>query len=93
MSETWYVLDDGSVADPRDVRVEGVLRHKDGRAVAYAPHGPRSRMMTAEEVAAYRTTAMMAGTMSLNDAREAAGVKPVAGPKRAYRTRAMKAAD
>lgn len=32
--ETWYVLEDGS---------DGRLVHKDGRAVAYAPHGPRSR--------------------------------------------------
>lgn len=50
MSETWYVLDDGSAADPREVAPDkaGVLRHKDGRAVAYAPHGPRSRSLDPE---------------------------------------------
>lgn len=44
---TWYVLEDGNAADPRDVRPggDGKLRHKDGRGVAYAPHGPRSRMV------------------------------------------------
>lgn len=45
MSETWYVLEDGAVGDPRECRPDktGKLRHRDGRAVAYAPHGPRSR--------------------------------------------------
>lgn len=43
--ETWYVLEDNAAADPRDVAPgkDGKLRHKDGRTVAYAPHGPRSR--------------------------------------------------
>jgi len=43
--ETWYVMADGSYGDPREISAgaDGVLRHKDGRAVAYAPHGPRSR--------------------------------------------------
>lgn len=50
-TETWYVTEDGSVADPREVSPDagGVLRHKDGRAVAYAPHGPRSRSIDPEE--------------------------------------------
>lgn len=45
MRETWYVLDDGSAADPNEVAPDeaGVLRHKDGRAVALGPYGPRSR--------------------------------------------------
>ena len=49
--ETWYVMADGSVADPREVAVDatGVLRHKDGRAVDYAPHGPRTRGVDPEE--------------------------------------------
>lgn len=43
--ETWYVLEDGSAADPRSVvrGEDGRLRHKDGRKVDYRPHGPRSR--------------------------------------------------
>lgn len=45
MSETWFVLEDDSVGDPRDIAPgkDGMLRHKDGRAVAYAAHGPRTR--------------------------------------------------
>lgn len=47
---TWYILVDGDVADPLDVTADanGVLRHKDGRAVDYRPHGPRSRMVDAD---------------------------------------------
>lgn len=50
--ETWYVMEDGAVANPNDVRTDagGVLRHKDGRSVAYAPHGPRSRSVNTDEV-------------------------------------------
>lgn len=49
--DTWFVMEDGSVADPRDVAPgkDGRLRHKDGRAVAYAPHGPRSRSVDPEK--------------------------------------------
>lgn len=45
MRETWYVCEDGSFADPRETAPdsEGRLVHKDGRKIAYAPHGPRSR--------------------------------------------------
>lgn len=49
MPETWYILETDEVADPSDVAPDdkGVLRHKDGRAVAYAAHGPRSRSVDA----------------------------------------------
>ena len=45
MTETWYVMEDGSAADPREIAWDdrGGLRHRDGRAVACAPHGPRTR--------------------------------------------------
>lgn len=45
MKDTWYVMTDGSVGDPAEISPDkdGVLTHKDGRKVAYAPHGPRSR--------------------------------------------------
>lgn len=45
MRETWYVMEDGSAGDPREIAPgkDGRLVHKDGRKVAYAPHGPRSR--------------------------------------------------
>lgn len=41
MRETWYVLEDGSPADPREVApdAKGVLRHKNGDAVAIGAHG------------------------------------------------------
>jgi hypothetical protein len=50
--ETWYVLETGEVADPRQIKVgaDGKLCHKDGRKVAYAPHGPRSRSVNVDEV-------------------------------------------
>jgi hypothetical protein len=43
--ETWYVLEDGAVADPRDVSPDagGVLRHKSGVAVAMRGDVPSSR--------------------------------------------------
>lgn len=41
MRETWYVLVDGSSADPREVAPDhkGVLRNKKGVAVAVGDHG------------------------------------------------------
>lgn len=53
MRETWYVLEDGVVADPRDVAPDsdGTLRHKSGVAVAIGPHGPRSRGVDVAEMA------------------------------------------
>lgn len=44
MRETWYVLADGTAADPALIRTgdDGRLVHEDGRAVAYGPHGPKS---------------------------------------------------
>lgn len=75
--ETWFVLVDGVAADPRDVRPgpDGVLRHTDGRAVAYKPHGPRSRMV--DPVAERAKVALMAGEMSMNEARAAVDLPPV----------------
>lgn len=47
MNEVWYVMVDGSVGDPAEISAgpDGVLRHTDGRAVAYKPHGPVARMI------------------------------------------------
>lgn len=51
-TETWYVMEDGSCGDPREIAAgaDGVLRHTDGRAVAYRPDGvtPRSRGVDAD---------------------------------------------
>lgn len=50
MIETWYILEDGAFGDPREIAPgeDGVLRHSDGRAVAYGPHGPRSSSVDTE---------------------------------------------
>lgn len=75
--QTWYVLEDDSVASPADVVRDksGVLRHKDGRAVAMRPDGetPRSRGVDAEA--------------------EAAKVKPKTKQAPASRDRQVKAED
>ena len=81
--ETWYVCEDGSAAEPRDVKPDsnGRLRHKDGRAVAYRLDGktPRSRGVDA-----------VAERMKAKPAREAASpedreMKPKG--RKGYRTR------
>lgn len=45
MRETWYVLEDGTAADPNEVAPDeaGVLRHKNGAAVAMRGQVPSSR--------------------------------------------------
>ena len=50
------MLADGSFADPNEVSTDesGNLCHVRG-PVAYGPHGPRSRGMSAEEIEGYRT--------------------------------------
>lgn len=50
MIATWFVMEDGSVADPSEVRRDaaGVLRHRDGRAVAMRDDVPRSRSVDAD---------------------------------------------
>jgi len=87
-TETWYVMVDGSVADPREISPDkdGILRHKDGRAVAYAPHGPRSRSVDVDAPAAgkRRKPEKEAETP------ETADMQPET-PKRGYKTRESKA--
>lgn len=97
--ETWYILEDGGFADPNEVSHgdDGVLRHVSGTPVAYGPHGPRSRGMSPEEVATYRTREMLpespaapavvSGEPQPDAARETSPEKP----KRQYRTRGLKA--
>lgn len=54
MRETWYVLEDGSAANPADVAPDddGFLRHKDGRSVAMRGQTPRSVGVEVDERAA-----------------------------------------
>lgn len=49
--QTWYVLEDGSAADPSEVTsdAKGVLRHKDGMAVQMRGDVPRSRGVDPEQ--------------------------------------------
>lgn len=51
-TETWFVCEDGSVANPREVSEgkDGKLKHKDGRVVAMRPDGvtPHSRSVDAD---------------------------------------------
>jgi hypothetical protein len=84
--DTWYVLEDGSFADSRDVAIgtDGVLRHKDGVAVAMrSPGVPRSRGMSEDEkmVATKAREAAMAaklGKATVNEARAETGKAPIA---------------
>jgi hypothetical protein len=83
--DTWYVLDDGSFADPRDVAIgaDGVLRHKDGVAVAMRSAGvPRSRGMSEEErmvatKARQAAAAAKIGKLTVNEARAESGKAPI----------------
>lgn len=86
MNETWYILVGGDVADPRDVATgaDGVLRHKDGRAVDCRPHGPRSRMVDADAERAKLAAAKVRTTAS-----EVRDMKPATSAT--YRTRETKA--
>jgi hypothetical protein len=45
-------MEDGSVADPSDVRRDesGVLRHRDGRVVAMRGDVPRSRSVDTDQI-------------------------------------------
>lgn len=54
---TWYVRTDGTICDPDEVEVmpNGMIRAKAGADIAYGPHGPRSRGVTDDDIAAYRT--------------------------------------
>lgn len=84
MMETWYVMEDGTCGDPREIVPDagGVLRHKDGRAVAYADHGPLSRGVDPDEELA---KAKKPAAPSVKD------MKPAAEPKQVYTTRESKA--
>jgi len=90
--ETWYVMEDGSFGDPREIRPgkDGVLTHKDGRKVSYAPHGPRSRGVDADAERA--KIGKLAAKPSTGDATTTTARDMKAEPpKRGYVTRETKA--
>lgn len=85
MNATWYVTEDGSAADPAEVaNVGGRLRHRDGRAVAYTAHGPRTRSV---DVEAERAKASKAKVQPKKG--DDKDMKPEA-PKGGYKTREAK---
>ncbi|MCO5071133.1 MAG: hypothetical protein M9944_08005 [Rhizobiaceae bacterium] len=103
MRETWYVMEDGSTGDPSDIAPgkDGKLVHKDGRKVAYAPHGPRTRGVDADAERAKATAPKQKpaeshtggsgpGKASKAAPVEAKDVKPEE-PKGGYKTRETKA--
>lgn len=73
---TWYVLEDGSVADPNEVALDkdGRLRHASGRYVAMRGDVPSSRGVDADA-----------------ERKKASKVAPDEAPKRGYKTREAKA--
>lgn len=84
MRETWYVLEDGTPANPNDVAPDdsGRLVHKSGVPVAVGPHGPRS---TGVDVQVPKKEAPPKKEASY-DTREATSDKP----KRTYKTRSSR---
>lgn len=95
MTETWYILEDGSLGDPHEIAPDdsGVLRHRDGRAVAYGPHGPRSRgcVDAPAERKKASDAAEAAAAKAAQTSSAAKDLKPDQQPKRGYKTRESKA--
>lgn len=89
MRETWYVMEDGTSGDPREIApgADGVLRHKDGRAVAYKPHGPRSRGVDPDEERAKAKPKVAASPPQPKPAVEAAPVAPKGRDMKAEETK------
>lgn len=90
--ETWYVMEDGSVGDPRDISSDedGVLRHVDGRVVAYAPHGPRS---CGVDAAAERAKAETAAKEATEKVKAEAAARSKGREAKSPEDREMKSAD
>lgn len=90
MLETWYVMEDGSVGDPLEITPgdDNVLRHSDGRAVAYGPHGPRSRGCVDADAERAKVTAR--GKQRQAEPAENREMR-AEEPKAGYKTRAGKA--
>lgn len=93
--ETWYILEDGSSGDPMRIKpdADGILRHTDGRAVAYNDHGPRTRgcVDAAAERAAYDRRDMKTAPADAAPSTAAAAKPKRARGKKPYKNRQMKA--
>jgi len=96
--ETWYVCEDGSVANPREVSEgkDGKLKHKDGRAVAFRDDGvtPHSRSVDADNPEAGPKKGKKPSKEDKKEKEaetpETADMQPE-NPKRGYKTRESKA--
>lgn len=96
MQETWYVLEDGTFADPNEVAPDdaGTLRHKDGLAVAMRGQVPHSRGVDPEEERAKAVEhnekkakeLAAAGNKPKTESREVVAEEP----KKGYATREVK---
>lgn len=55
--DTWYVLEDGTTVDPNEVAPDkdGVLRHKDGVAVAMRSGVPHTRGVDIEKAYGHKS--------------------------------------
>lgn len=95
--ETWYVLEDGTAADPREVAPDpaGVLRHSGGVAVQMRGDVPRSRGVDPDEErsrgGAKAPNVKAPATDKPPAAKPAAKDMTAAKPKGGYRTRETKA--
>lgn len=89
MLPVWYVLEDGTAADPNTVApdAQGVLRHVSGVAVAYGPHGPRSTGVDLGAVSQDAAAPAAARPPRPRQARPAADRKMAPKPPAAYETR------
>lgn len=87
MRETWYLLEDGTVADPNDVAPDeqGALRHKTGVAVAMRGAVPHTTGVDDAEA----ERARQASTGDGGDDPQK-GMKPET-PRSGYKTRESKA--
>lgn len=93
MRETWYVLENGNVADPNDCTSDekGVLTHKSGVKVAMRfADCPMSRGVDADAERAKADSAKAESSPELKLDPEPKDMKPEAG-KQKYKTRESKA--
>lgn len=92
--ETCYVMEDGSIAHPRDVKpdAQGVLRHADGRAVAMRGDVPRSRSVDIDALNA-KAAAEAASKAEAENAAKVAAASAAKTPSEKPKLKDMKPAE
>lgn len=83
MAETWYVLSDGSFADPAKCShdADGVLRGPDGQEVAMRGDAYSSRSVDPDEERAKGRKMRFEAILSPNEVRAAIGAPEIQEPK------------